>query len=376
MQTSTSIFLDLVRFAAACVVFLSHVTYRELNAVFPWVRWGHEAVVVFFVMSGFVIAYVASTRENTPARYAAARLGRLYSVVLPALLLTALLDGAGRSMDSELYAGIPGDQVILRLLVNLVFLQESWNLTVMPLSNGPFWSLGYEFWYYAIFGAWILARGPIRFAMIALFCLCAGPRIVAYMPLWLLGVMALRIYRNWTPAPSTRPVLLAGVSLAFFTILAFGNPLRPLRQAVMERFPDNYLDVGLGRLFLGDLRFLPEDMLLGALFAAMILLVRDTAPPNSIEGRPGVRAVRYLAGATFTLYLLHAPLLYFFHAWLNIDRNSAFSVVGEGVLVFVSCVLLSHLGERQVGVFRAFFLARLTRIAGADKPAPWNRKSP
>ena len=184
MLPTTSIFLDLMRFSAAIVVLLHHLTATEINSVLPRVPIGHEAVTVFFVMSGFVIAYVLHSRENSIELYTAARLGRLYSVVLPALALTWVLDGWGRAVSPELYAGTPHDHALLRLLVNLLFLQQNWNLTVMPLSNGPFWSLGFEFWYYVIFGGWVLLRGRARVAVVSLACLAAGPRILAAFPVW------------------------------------------------------------------------------------------------------------------------------------------------------------------------------------------------
>ena len=153
MHPATSIFLDAIRFGAACIVFLSHLTSRDFNHVFPWINLGHEAVVVFFVMSGFVIAYVAKTRENSCEQYVAARLGRLYSVVVPSILFTAIIDTVGRHIDSSWYHTIPNDHLILRLAINFFFMQQVWNFTVIPLSNGPFWSLSFEFWYYVIFGA-------------------------------------------------------------------------------------------------------------------------------------------------------------------------------------------------------------------------------
>src|SRR4051812_27780039 len=101
MKKGTSLYLDLVRFSAAMMVFLEH--YREhtrgslrsfWNAHPFWYShsgpYSQTAVIVFFVLSGYVIAHVLATREKTALEYAASRFGRLYSVVLPALLLTAV----------------------------------------------------------------------------------------------------------------------------------------------------------------------------------------------------------------------------------------------------------------------------------------------
>lgn len=367
MHRSTSIFLDTLRFTAACVVFLSHVTEHNFNAVWPWVPWGHEAVVVFFVMSGFVIAHVVHGRERDVREYMAARLGRLYSVVLPALLLTVLLDGLGRHLAPALYATVPSDHTAMRLLANGLFLQQNWNLTVIPLSNGPFWSLGYEFWYYMIFGAATLTTGRLRLFLPLLLCLCAGPRIVAYLPLWLLGVAAYRAYQHWHPPAWQRHLALSTCAIAFVSILATGSPLAPVRQSLTSLFPDDHIPVGGFRLFVGGLSLLPEDMLLGILVALAIASVRGDY--GLLMRSPRVVAlIRYLAGATFTLYLFHMPLLYFLTAQTGADRSSRLETGMLAMAVFASCILLSHLGERQVGAYRQLFRQLLERIPVPAKP--------
>ena len=361
MPISTSIFLDILRFTAACIVFLSHVTEHNFNAVWPWVPWGHEAVVVFFVISGFVIAHVVSGRERDYREYMAARLGRLYSVVLPALALTAVADGIGRQIAPELYAAIPADPPALRLLINGLFVQQNWNLTVIPLSNGPFWSLGYEFWYYLIFGAAVLSTGRWRYVLPLLLCLCAGPRIVAYLPLWLLGVLAYRACRQWRPPRHQQLLVQAACAAAFFGILAFGSPLAPIRQSLAALCPDDFLPIGQFRLFVGGMAQLPEDMLMGILVALAIASVRGDGGWLAKSERV-VGAIRYLAGATFTLYLFHMPLLYLASAQLDPDRSSRLQTGLVAVLVFALCVLLSHLGERRVHFFRQQFRRLLRHL--------------
>ncbi|WP_407244035.1 acyltransferase family protein [Klebsiella michiganensis] len=52
---------------------------------------GTEAVVVFFVLSGYVIAYVSNNKENNYAAFFKARAIRIYSVLVPAILITFFL---------------------------------------------------------------------------------------------------------------------------------------------------------------------------------------------------------------------------------------------------------------------------------------------
>ena len=103
MNRPTSLYLDLMRPIAALVVMLSHVSQTTLTdgqmEVFAYT--GTEAVDVFFVLSGFVIAHVCATREGGWRDYAISRATRIYSVAMPALLLTAAVDAIGRASCRE-----------------------------------------------------------------------------------------------------------------------------------------------------------------------------------------------------------------------------------------------------------------------------------
>jgi peptidoglycan/LPS O-acetylase OafA/YrhL len=95
MTQALSLYLDVLRFAAAFTVFLSHYAAgRHSGGLFRQVGpYGRVAVLVFFVLSGFVIAFVSETRERTLEECCLSRFARLYSVILPAFIATAALDG-------------------------------------------------------------------------------------------------------------------------------------------------------------------------------------------------------------------------------------------------------------------------------------------
>ena len=77
MNKAFSIYLDLVRFLAACLVYVSHTNLRLLSTeIVPISSYGRSAVTVFFVLSGFVIAYITDTKETKWTVYAASRLSR------------------------------------------------------------------------------------------------------------------------------------------------------------------------------------------------------------------------------------------------------------------------------------------------------------
>jgi hypothetical protein len=63
MSRAFSLYLDAIRFLAALLVLFYHANWIYRPGVL-FTSLGHEAVVIFFVLCGFVIAFVADTRET------------------------------------------------------------------------------------------------------------------------------------------------------------------------------------------------------------------------------------------------------------------------------------------------------------------------
>ena len=118
----------------------------------------HAAVVVFFVISGYVIAFTAARRDAGPRHYAVARLSRLYSVLLPALLITAVIEMVGVASNPAVAARYVHAYSWARYGLSAVFGNESGWWSAAPPINSPLWSLSYEFWYYTLFGLWMYRR--------------------------------------------------------------------------------------------------------------------------------------------------------------------------------------------------------------------------
>lgn len=101
---------------------------------------GHEAVRAFFVLSGLVIAFVTDTKETMAADYSLSRLSRMYSVMIPGLLLTLTLDTAGKPIEPGLY--IFPDKGWISFVESMLFANQIGNIDTYPGLNVPFWSLG------------------------------------------------------------------------------------------------------------------------------------------------------------------------------------------------------------------------------------------
>lgn len=357
MSRNLSVYLDLVRFMTAMLVFVVHANYQRFTGGLPVLHHlkdlGNDAVMVFFVLSGFVIAHVVATKERSAAVYAASRLARLYSVAVPALLLTVLLDLAGAQLDPSLYTGrwFEFDQPLLRVVAALSFTNELWFSYTRPFSNGPFWSLGYEAWYYVLFAAVHFLRGRTRVWAVAAVCLVIGPKILLLLPVWWMGVWAYRRSQS-VPIGAVHALVLCAGSLGAYLLFRLADG------------PDRLLGLAeewLGSAVLHDQiswsrRFL-ASYVIGACVAIHFVGAAALAPHLKRLPRGLERAIRYAAGFTFSLYLLHYPLLQFFAALVPVVGMEAHraAVVALGSLAVVLVVGAGI--ERRKEPLRALLLA-------------------
>ncbi|MEI4470136.1 acyltransferase family protein [Frigidibacter sp. MR17.24] len=175
---------------------------------------GSSAVMVFFVLSGYLVASSAD-RAMRDGRwswgdYLTRRFSRLWAVLIPCLLLTLACDWTGMAVtDSPTYLGeVPeflfpyGRSIDLSpsdFFGNILFLQ---GILVFPYgSNGPLWSISYEFWYYLFFPllalAWRARRRPMamtaQLLLAAVVAAAVGRSIVELFPIWLMGFAAYRL---------------------------------------------------------------------------------------------------------------------------------------------------------------------------------------
>src|SRR4051794_25709286 len=131
ISRATSTYLDLVRWIAACAVMLYHFQDHhfgpdQITRYFP--SNGRGYVMVFFVISGFVISMAA--RNKSATEFAIDRAVRIYIVALPVLLICATLSFAIPLPAEEYRRAL--DQPISTFLLNASFLSQSWSLSYFP----------------------------------------------------------------------------------------------------------------------------------------------------------------------------------------------------------------------------------------------------
>jgi peptidoglycan/LPS O-acetylase OafA/YrhL len=290
-----SVYLDIVRFLAALMVFIGHAAGMEWTGGLFWQAggYGDTCVVIFFILSGYVIAYVTEIKEKSWWVYGANRIARIWSVVIPALVLTFIIDYIGVRMAPELYIGRPwfnGDNLWLRYLVSFFQLQEAWHIGYAPGINQPFWSLSYEVFYYLIFGLCMFCSGKTRVILVCCVCALGGPLVVALLPLWMIGVYVYRRSGEWKI-----PRLMAAALFALSLVLLAFSP--SIRQVYSFKL--------MGQEVLG--RYLDAFAFVMNLIAAHRLLDQDRPLPFILHN-----AIKKVASTTFVLYLFHRPLMQFF----------------------------------------------------------------
>ena len=301
-----SLYLELLRLLAATEVVLFHVNGFPLLGGHraAWNAFGHEAVVVFFVLSGFVIAFAAETREHTAKAYAVSRLTRIYSVALPCLIFTLLFDRVGLALVPQLYVGLVTDgSALLRLMLGGLFLNESWTVSAQMFSNTPYWSIAYEFWYYAVFAGLFYFRGRTRIALTALACLIAGYKILLLFPIWAMGWGVYRWTRNHRVSPTLGLLLFVQPAL----VLYFDHSLSWTRHT--GEWLAGIIGQDNWRIGLSWSRYVLTDTLLGLSMAAHFVGAQALSPWLERALLPVAKPVKWLTARSFTLYLLHQPAM-------------------------------------------------------------------
>jgi len=351
LTRSTSLYIDCLRLVAALIVMLSHVSWNKLSGGFLWPvqPYGHAAVVVFFVLSGFVIAYTAETKDHDLNQFALSRMSRLYSVILPALLLTLIADRIGQAIGPDIYAGESESQPLLRLAAAGLFLSQSWWSDTTLLSNHSYWSMPYEFWYYVIFAAAFYLSGWKRYALSAGAMLIAGPNILLMLPIWLLGVLAYRLSRR-----VQMPKLpAAGLFTATLLVMALSEYLADGRGLLTRQYSTHYPP-----------GFAAFDYGLAALLAANILASCSLALPF---GRWAAVAIKKSAGYSFSIYLYHLPLLYLCAALLPAAWPVPLRGASMLAMTMVAIVALGSVTEnRKEELHRLFARIRVPMFRLAD----------
>jgi len=308
--------LFLKSFTGASQAHLSHslpTTYGKMvagNMAANGNSIGHEAVMVFFVLSGFLVggSVLKLMKRNAWSwqDYLVKRLTRLWMVLIPALLLGIILDHAGMHVFSNphsIYSGPVGQTLVAAnlsgryslsiILGNLAFLQ---NICVPTAgTNVALWSLSNEFWYYMAFPLLLLGlhRGTAFWHRVIFTALFAG--IMAGI-----GWHSSRLFLVW-------------VLGAVLSVLPLKVPKPIAKWGAM--FIAIILSLGFIWVKKHILNLAASEFIIALIFACLLYLLLHQRQ----KAKNGLYS--FVAAATakmsYTLYLVHVPILIFLCACVN-----------------------------------------------------------
>lgn len=320
MPPALSTYLDALRVLAAGTVLFGHAL--------GWGTLAHDAVILFFVLSGYLIAYTANERDLTGTQYAVNRVARIATVALPAIVLGIAVDIYVRPLWPQGWPDFaPLDRMATSIGVCLTMTSYVWDNSYPCFSNGPYWSLTYEVWYYLLFGAAFYPKSArTRIVAGGAVLLLMGPKIAALLPCWLAGLVAYYIQKRW------RPGVVSGSLFAIVPIIIYAAMLNfPLNEFVAIDVIGP-VSIATGYMFHFSNAFL-LDWFTAILFAAHILggigVLGGVRHPHEKLARP----VKYFAGMTFSIYLFSAPLIKLVSAFLPVW---AYHLPGPGLPLLVS----------------------------------------
>lgn len=324
-------------FAALYVVFF-HVLRPEVQEYsyilsIPF-RFGQEAVILFFLLSGFSINYSWSQRPQKTFRiFARDRLVRIMPIFLVALLATYACTALAAREWVDMDLGT--------LIGNALMLQDRPRLgtIVEPyMGNQALWSLSYEVAFYLFYYMLVRFTPPAHrtfvvgiTSVVFFLAMLAYPnqlsRFLAYFCIWWLGAVMSEVYLGRVQAREFFLALLPVVLVA-------------LCLAVLASNTDLEIDIGSSVLF----PFLELRHFAGAVVIALVMFVWSL---NGWKGfRPLFAPFALLAPVSYAIYVLHFPIMADMRESLDISPWLTIPVTALVTLVFA--VLLEGPFQRTI----------------------------
>jgi peptidoglycan/LPS O-acetylase OafA/YrhL len=350
LSNAASAHLDLIRAAASWAVMWGHlrtlffVDFQHLpqpgwllKGLYFITGFGHQAVMVFFVLSGYLISMTVFKNyllgNWSLLEYTINRAVRLYVVLIPGLLLGLVWDLVGSSLFAstgiylhpirDLGSGIPANNISTGcFFCNLFFFQT---ILCSPFgSNGPLWSLANEFWYYVLFPtaffaglAWTKRSMPAAIALtviaICLGILLRAEKLIGFL-IWMSGCVLVFVHARFK--------------------------LRARRWQVLYFLTSALVLLGcLVAARTSNANVLSSDLAVGIAFAFFLsgfLQLEMCANSPRYSG-----AAHLFAGFSYSLYVLHFPLLLLLRTWLVPAQRWEPNAVHLAYAILVGSMMLS-----------------------------------
>ncbi|AVB24521.1 acyltransferase [Pseudomonas syringae pv. syringae] len=366
ISPSLSVYIDLLRVICALSVMIEHYPFSiGVERFFTATNYAYDAVVVFFVLSGYVISYSADTFEKNKMDYAANRMARILPVALAAVVLSAIFFYAVGGSRVDLYGDVSQKtNWVMIFIQSITFTNQVWSSNEQPFANGPYWSLAFEVWCYVIYGVMFYYRGWIRALLLVLLIVMLGPKQLIILPMWLAGSLVYYArFKVALPKPLLYVLLLLPIAIYFFVQATMP---RDWSYIYAGRNVEKILGFGLDGAANFGWGYLLAILMSLHLYAFQRLFNEVNVNLNVLFSR----VVKFFAGYTFTLYLFHVPIIKFILAVTGLSKNDLLGGYGFVVygVVFAAVYFIGNVVEHKKALFRGWAHFIIGRFCRALQP--------
>ena len=357
-----------LRGLAALYVFLFHMRQVVLHdAPFAWLvratpylAFGHYAVAVFIVISGYCLAAPLAAQPERPfdlREFAVRRVKRIYPAYGGALIVSVILFYPW--FAPRLVHGPPASDLVIGVATHVLLIHNLFHAT-SEFLNGPMWSVALESQIYVVFG---LVLVPVwrRYGI--------GAQLAVAVVLGVLPHVALRGALDWT-CPWFLGLFAVGVCAAQFAREPGRLPWRTLAivSVVIAMIVVPIVHVQSDARGYGP--FLATDYLVGVAVALFFIAAVDRRgglwPPARVVG---LRPFELLGLISYSIYLLHIVVVFSMYETIKNYNLTGMAAIAAYVAI-VPCVLaLAYVSYRVLE--RPFMSQRLrAAVEGAGVFSP------
>lgn len=340
---------EFLRGIAAFYVFFHHTLFQfniveKTSILGKLFSFGQEAVMLFFLLSGYVIALSLIKKDYSFSEYFKHRFLRIYPILLFVMIISVVLKFLTDSLTFDFYS----------FIINLLMLQDISSLKPGTfadpfLGNSPLWSLSYEWWFYMIFFSHFIFYKKIFnnisflyysgfvFSLLGLlsyfFFYNQISLIMMYYYVWLSGAIICIIFANKLP---NKKSLIIKVLELYFSIIIIYSLLFVLNQNTSSIGVHPLLEL---RHYLTSFVFLIIALLYTKYFYTKLKNNLFYQRLLSIGIKP--------ASISFGVYVIHYPIMIFF---LTINQKMG-GQINENMgflLTFMFTLILSYIAEIKI----------------------------
>jgi peptidoglycan/LPS O-acetylase OafA/YrhL len=306
--------LDGLRGLAILWVVLYHCNPRlEGTWIYYASIWGWAGVILFFLLSGFLITSILLGTRDKPRyfhNFHARRALRIWPVYI-LLLVVVYLNAPwfiGPSVTDAIKAA--------PWLAYIFLVQNLFHLT-LPAAIGPTWALAIEEQYYFLWAPLVrFLRRPWMLAIVLLCALVASP--------WLRHG-----YHSWL-TPTHTLIHLDGIAMG--SLMALGMHTLPLSRRAWLWIGLIGLVVGIAAAatIAGGTAFLDSALAVG-FGGAVLALIASTGARNPINAALRSGPLAFYGRISYGLYMCHISVFIFF-GWFDLRMNP-FGTAGNLAIV-------------------------------------------